>query len=51
MAFGGSNLDELYVTSAAFTVDGVELPPPNHGATFKITNVGAKGFPGVNVKL
>ena len=51
MAFGGPNLDELYVTTAAFTVDGVELPPPNHGATYKVTGIGAKGLPGVNFKL
>ncbi|XP_967668.2 uncharacterized protein LOC656019 [Tribolium castaneum] len=51
VAFGGPDLDELYVTSAAFTVDGVELPPPDHGATFRIKGIGAKGYPGVNVKL
>ncbi|XP_019870746.2 uncharacterized protein LOC109599228 [Aethina tumida] len=48
VAFGGPNLDELYVTSASFTVGGVELPPPDHGATFKVTGTGAKGYPAVN---
>ncbi|CAH0557444.1 unnamed protein product [Brassicogethes aeneus] len=45
VAFGGPNLDELYVTSASFTVNGVELPPPDHGATFRVTGLGVKGFP------
>lgn len=51
MAFGGPNLDELYVTSAALTVDGVDYPPPDHGATYKVTGLGVRGFPGVNVKF
>lgn len=52
VAFGGPNLDELYVTSAKFTVGGVVLEAKEgHGATFKVTDVGAKGYPGVKVKL
>ncbi|XP_019870755.2 regucalcin [Aethina tumida] len=51
VAFGGPNLDELYVTSGALTIGGVVLSPPDHGATFKVTGTGAKGYPGVNVKL
>ncbi|KAJ8944500.1 hypothetical protein NQ318_011758 [Aromia moschata] len=39
VAFGGPNLDELYVTSARFTVDGQVLPPPEHGGTYKVTSV------------
>ncbi|XP_076255381.1 regucalcin-like [Rhynchophorus ferrugineus] len=45
VAWGGPNLDILYVTSASFTVDGEVLSPPNHGATFKITGLGVKGLP------
>lgn len=51
VAFGGPNLDEMYVTSAAFTVNGVVLPPPDHGATYKVTGLGVKGLAGVSVKL
>lgn len=52
VAFGGPNLDELYVTSARFTVDGVVLDPKEgHGVTYKVTGIGAKGYPGVRVKL
>lgn len=47
VAFGGPNLDELYVTSARFTIDGVVLPPPEHGATYKVTGLGVRGYPGV----
>ncbi|KAJ8918478.1 hypothetical protein NQ315_008175 [Exocentrus adspersus] len=48
VAFGGLNLDEIYVTTAKFTIDGNVLPPPNHGGTYKITGTNAKGFPGVD---
>lgn len=44
MVWGGVDLDVLYVTSASFTVDGVELHPPNHGATFQVTGLGTKGL-------
>lgn len=51
VAFGGQNLDELYVTSARFTIDGVILEPSEgHGYTYKVTGIGAKGYPGVKVK-
>lgn len=50
VAFGGPNLDQLYVTSARFTIHE-ELPPPVHGATYVVKNTGSKGFPAVNVKL
>lgn len=45
LAWGGQNLDILYVTTAGFTVDGLELPPPDHGATYQITGLGTKGIP------
>ncbi|KAI4464168.1 regucalcin [Holotrichia oblita] len=51
VAFGGPNLDELYVTSASFTIDGVVLPPPNHGALYRVTGLGVKGCPGVKAKI
>lgn len=49
-AFGGPNLDELYVTSAQLVVKGVEQPAPA-GAVFKVTGTGAKGLPGYKVDL
>ncbi|KAH1017172.1 hypothetical protein HUJ05_007872 [Dendroctonus ponderosae] len=48
VAWGGIDLNILYVTSASMTVDGVELLPPNHGATFQITGLGTKGLPADN---
>lgn len=51
VAFGGKNLDELYVTTASFTINGEELKPPNHGALYRVTGVKAKGVDGVKVKL
>lgn len=49
--FGGPLLDKLYVTSARLTTDGIEYPPPNHGATYVITNTGARGTPAVSARL
>ncbi|XP_057653066.1 regucalcin-like isoform X1 [Diorhabda carinulata] len=46
VAFGGANLDELYVTSARFAIDGVVLPPPQHGGVYRVTGLGVKGYPG-----
>lgn len=51
MAFGGPNLDELYVTTAKFTIDGNVLPAPAHGGTYRITGINAKGYPGVSAVL
>lgn len=45
-AFGGPELDILYVTSASFG----DKPHPA-GALFKVTDVGAKGLPMQKVKL
>ncbi|KAJ0183063.1 hypothetical protein K1T71_001039 [Dendrolimus kikuchii] len=47
--FGGPNLDILYVTSARMN-RGEEQKPPC-GSTFKVTGLGVKGHPNVNVKL
>nr|XP_022906695.1 regucalcin [Onthophagus taurus] len=49
-AFGGPNLDELYVTSARLTVKGVEQKEPA-GAVFKVTGTGARGIPNYKVNL
>lgn len=49
-AFGGPNLDELYVTSAQLVVKGEKQPHPA-GAVFRLTGIGARGLPGVKVKL
>lgn len=49
-AFGGANLDVLYVTTAQLVVNGIKQPDPA-GAVFKVTGTGAKGLPGYNVKL
>ncbi|CAH1130548.1 unnamed protein product [Ceutorhynchus assimilis] len=51
VAWGGIDLDVLFVTSASFTVDGEKLLPPHHGATFKVTGLGARGLPGDNFVL
>lgn len=51
MAFGGPNLDELYVTTARFTIDNEVLPPPAHGATYVVKGTGARGLPATRVKL
>lgn len=43
-------MDVLYVTSAQLVIEGVPAAEPA-GAVFKITGIGAKGLPGVKVKL
>lgn len=48
-AFGGPNLDILYVTTAATNRDGAQ--PPQAGMLFKVTGLGVKGLPGVNVRV
>lgn len=48
VAFGGENLDELYVTSAAQHMTDVERKThPFFGCTFKILGLGVKGFTGI----
>ncbi|KAK4879087.1 hypothetical protein RN001_007233 [Aquatica leii] len=49
-AFGGPNLEDLYVTSAQLVVDGQKQPEPA-GAVFKVTGTGSKGLLCTNVKL
>lgn len=43
VAFGGPNLDELYVTTARKQVIDPQQPPA--GATFKVTGLGVRGTP------
>lgn len=49
VAFGGPDMDILFVTTAATTRDGEQ--PPLAGHLFKVTGLGAKGFPGVKVRV
>jgi gluconolactonase len=52
VAFGGPQLDELYVTSANMYLSNELLKKfPQSGATFRVTGVGVKGYPGQPVKL
>ncbi|EDW57403.2 regucalcin isoform X2 [Drosophila virilis] len=46
VAFGGPNLDILYVTTAA----KFNQPAPA-GTTYKVTGLNAKGYPGVSLKI
>lgn len=48
-AFGGPNLDILYVTSAATERSGPQPPPA--GSLFKVTGLGVKGLPMNKVRL
>lgn len=49
VAFGGPNLDILYVTTAATARDAEQ--PPLAGHLFKVTGLGVKGLPGVKVRV
>ncbi|CAH2046718.1 unnamed protein product, partial [Iphiclides podalirius] len=49
VAFGGRNLDILFVTTARLKINEEQEPPC--GATFMVTGLGAKGHPHVNFKL
>lgn len=49
VAFGGPDMDILYVTTAATTRDCAQ--PPLAGHLFKVTGLGAKGLPGVKVRV
>lgn len=58
VAFGGPNLSELFVTTAGanVTAASVGIFPGNNqydsaGHLFKVTELGAKGFPGVKVRV
>lgn len=49
VAFGGPDMDILYVTTAATARD--EQQPPLAGHLFKVTGLGTKGLPGVKVRV
>lgn len=52
VAFGGPNMDILYVTSASLGMtDEQRAADPNAGAVFRVTGTGCKGFPGRAVKM
>jgi sugar lactone lactonase YvrE len=52
VTFGGPQLDELYVTSADIMLTEEQKKQyPASGATFRVTGVGVKGYPGQPVKL
>lgn len=52
VAFGGANLDELYVTTAAMRMTK-ELREkfPDAGALFRVTGLGVRGYPGRAARL
>lgn len=52
VAFGGPNLEDLYVTTAS-NVSKIYCVKnePDAGVVFKVTGTGSRGFPGSNVKL
>lgn len=53
VAFGGANLEELYVTSANFDTSNNEPGTEDEisGYLYKVKNLGVKGLPMYNVKL
>lgn len=52
VAFGGRNLDELYVTSANCKLSPEQQAvETDSGALFKVTNIGAKGIGGSSYKM
>ena len=52
VAFGGPQLDELYVTSAnIFLSKEQQKKYPASGAVFRVTGLGIKGYSGQPVKL
>ncbi|KAJ4445742.1 hypothetical protein ANN_12427 [Periplaneta americana] len=52
LAFGGPELDELYVTTASKNMTQEQLKKyPSAGALFKVTGLGVKGMPGTAVQL
>lgn len=58
VAFGGPNLDILFVTTASMQASAAAIGlsrTDKHdelaGRLFKVTGLGAKGFPGVKVRV
>ncbi|KAJ8967888.1 hypothetical protein NQ314_002593 [Rhamnusium bicolor] len=50
VAFGGPNLDELYVTSGRLAIEGLTASPEG-GFIYRVTGLNAKGLPGVRIVL
>lgn len=50
VAFGGPNLDELYVTSANIS-NGPYSVGTEGGVLYRVTGINAKGYPGQKVRL
>lgn len=50
VAFGGPNLDELYVTSANIPNEAYPVGFEG-GFLYRVTGIGAKGYPGQKIKL
>lgn len=52
VAFGGANLDELFVTTARMGMSKeMREKYPDSGCTFRVTGLGVKGLPAYNAKL
>lgn len=52
VAWGGQNLDELYVTTGGYKLTNDDyLPGPENGALYRITGLGTRGFPASRVRL
>ncbi|KAJ3654204.1 hypothetical protein Zmor_013408 [Zophobas morio] len=51
VAFGGPNLDELYVTTGGIEFGEMKPSGPGAGAVYRVTGLGTKGLPAVNFKL
>lgn len=51
VAFGGTNFDELYVTTGNVADAGRSTAEFPEGVTFRITGIGAKGLPAPSFKL
>ncbi|KAJ8918475.1 hypothetical protein NQ315_008172 [Exocentrus adspersus] len=50
-AFGGPNLDELYVTTGRIPIRGVAPLSPYDGAIYRVTGINARGLPGEKIVL
>lgn len=50
VAFGGRNLDVMFVTSARLPMEGKEQPEPA-GVVFKVTGIDTIGTPSYDLKL
>jgi sugar lactone lactonase YvrE len=52
VAFGGPQLDEMYVTTASIDCNEEQVEKyPGSGTVYHVTGVGVKGYPGQTVKL